>query len=138
MAEPNGKILCVDDHEDSCELLTTFLGLQGYQVEAVQDMAGALERIKAENFELLILDNKLPDGSGVDLCRKIRSFDKLTPIIFYSALASLKDREAGMGAGAQAYLTKPGDWDRLTVTVHSLVLSPCKIQRPATCLENYF
>jgi DNA-binding response OmpR family regulator len=136
MVESNAKILCVDDNADSCEVLTRLLILNGFAVEAVQDTAIAVERAKRENFRLFILDNKLADSSGLDLCRMIRSFDNTTPIVFYSALAYLKDQEAGLQAGAQAYLTKPADWDKLIVTVRSLVTPRYEIPQSTTYQSN--
>jgi DNA-binding response OmpR family regulator len=137
MVESKCKILCVDDHEDSCEVLTMLLSLHGFEAQAVQDMASALERAKENSFKLLILDNRLPDGSGVDLCRKIRSFDKTTPIIFYSALASVQDQTAGLRAGAQAYLTKPVDWNHLLVTINSLIVPYHELDQTAEHLNRH-
>ena len=58
-------------------------------------------------FDLYILDNWLPDGSGIGLCRAIRQFDPHTPILFCSAAASTRDIREAMRAGAQEYLIKP-------------------------------
>ena len=58
------------------------------------------------SYDLYLLDSWLPDGSGLDLCRKIREFDERTPILFYSAAAEI-DRELALSNGAQGYLTKP-------------------------------
>ena len=59
------------------------------------------------SYDLYLLDSWLPDGSGLDLCRKIREFDEHTPILFYSAAAYEIDRELALNSGAQGYLTKP-------------------------------
>jgi len=70
---------------------------------------------------LILLDNRLPDGTGVELCRRIREFDLVTPIIFISASAFLTDRVAGLGAGANAYLAKPVEIAELMRLIRQLL-----------------
>jgi DNA-binding response OmpR family regulator len=65
-------------------------------------------------------------GSGIDLCREIRVFDKATPIVFYSGFSSEKDEAEGLAAGAQAYLQKPGDLNKLVALIKDLTRSDCK------------
>jgi DNA-binding response OmpR family regulator len=69
----------------------------------------------------IILDNRLPDGKGTALCRQIRSFDHRTPIIFYSAAAYQSDIDQALAAGAQLYLTKPTDLERLSAALQQLL-----------------
>jgi DNA-binding response OmpR family regulator len=71
-------------------------------------------------FDLYILDNHLPGGNGVELCRLIREFDPHTPILFYSAGASAHDRHAVFSAGAQTCLAKPVGLKELARTVAQL------------------
>jgi len=66
------------------------------------------------------LDNWLPGGNGIELCRIIRGFDPHTPILFYSACAYPRDLQAAFSAGAQAYLSKPVRFDDLTRAVTQL------------------
>ena len=75
-----------------------------------------------EHFDLYLLDSRLPDGSGVDLCRELRSFDKRTPILFYSAAAYEVDKKRAMDCGAQGYLTKPSENGDLCDMVKTLIL----------------
>jgi DNA-binding response OmpR family regulator len=75
-------------------------------------------------FDLYILDNWLPDNSGVELCRAIREFDAHTPILFYSAAAYAKDIQEGLRAGAQAYLVKPIIPEEFRLAVAQLISSP--------------
>jgi DNA-binding response OmpR family regulator len=60
----------------------------------------------------------MADMSGVEMCRRIRAYDRRTPIIFYSASAYPKDREAGLAAGADDYLVKPEGLDRIVETIN--------------------
>ncbi len=130
MSEKKCKILVVDDHEDSGEMLIRFLGIDGYEGQMVQDKAGALRMIKEQTFDVIILDSLLSDGSGIDLCKEIRAFDKITPIIFYSGLASVKDQAEGLAAGAQAYLTKPDGLDKLVYLIKILAPLDCATFQP--------
>jgi DNA-binding response OmpR family regulator len=72
-------------------------------------------------FDLYILDNWLPDGDGVDLCRNIREFDPHTPILFNSAAAYARDIREAIRAGAQSYLVKPTLPDELRLSVAQLI-----------------
>ena len=101
------RILCVDDDEDTCLMLSRFLTGQGYQIETGSNAAECLELARRESFDLFVLDSWLPDKSGAELCREIREFDPRTPIIFYSAAAFESDIKAGLAAGADDYITKP-------------------------------
>ena len=73
------------------------------------------------SFSAIILDNRLADISGVEICRQIRTYDKQTPIIFYSGSAYPKDKKEGLKAGANAYLVKPNDFDNLIPTTIKLI-----------------
>ena len=105
------RILYLDDHEDSRIMLAVLLTGAGYEVETVSAAREAWARAQA--FNLLILDFKLPDGDGIALCRQIREFDPLTPVIIYSGMARESDREAAYRAGANAFVAKPGVADLL-------------------------
>ena len=114
------RILCVDDHEDTSFMLTHLLGLSNYEVTTARGMSEALDLIKTQEFDLYVLDKRLPDGSGLDLCRRLASVTPHVPIIFYTGDAYDLHREQGLCAGAEAYVPKP-DIDGLTETVHRLL-----------------
>src|SRR4030095_12539871 len=109
MEEAKRRILCVEDDEDTCEMLTLALQLSGYEVVAAHTFADAITKTLTGHFDAYNLDSRLPDGSGVDLCKEIREFNSDTPILFYSADAYPKEIEEAMSAGAQAYMVKPID-----------------------------
>ncbi len=120
-AEKAGRIFYVEGNKDSREMLATFLGYSGYKVATACTVAEGLRRARGERFDLLILADKYLDGSGVDLCRSIRAFDPITPIVFYSSLAYESDIKAGMAAGAQDYLIKPTGIESIEQTVGVLI-----------------
>lgn len=115
------RILCVDDEEDTREMLCALLGLVNCEALTAATAAEALEMIARGRFDLYLLDNWLPGGSGAELCRKIRETDSSTPVVFYSGAALDSEREEALAAGAQAYLVKPRDLGLLVDTVNSLL-----------------
>jgi two-component system, OmpR family, response regulator len=118
------RVLCVEDEEDTCSMITSLLGLINCEVASAQSFDEARQKISDERFDLYLLDNWLPGGTGIDLCKEIREGDATTPIIFYSGAAYNSDRQEAMEAGAQAYLIKPTDIARLMETVKSLLQTP--------------
>lgn len=103
------RVLCVEDDADTCAMISSLLGLINCDVTSAGTAAEARDKIRNGHFDLYILDNWLPGGSGIELCREIREHDQTTPIMFYSGAGYDSDRAAGLSAGAQAYLVKPAD-----------------------------
>jgi CheY-like chemotaxis protein len=116
------RILCVDDHEDTSYMLTHLLGQSDYEVVVAESICDALHRIKREHFDLYVLDKRLPDGSGLDLCRKLNQATPDVPIIFYTGDAYDLHRQEGLCAGAEAYVPKP-HVEELIKTVQELLAS---------------
>lgn len=108
MAE-KGRVLYVEDHDDTRVIMSMLLERAGFEVVAVGNGADCIERARAERFDLYLLNHTFPDASGVTVCETIRGFDPDTPILFYSARAMPQEKEAALKAGAQDYLIKPGD-----------------------------
>jgi DNA-binding response OmpR family regulator len=105
------RILLVEDNEDEWEMVE--LTLLDYKLTFARDFDEGLRLARQRRFDLYILDNWLPDGSGIGLCRRIRAFDPSTPILFYSAAAYDCDIKDALRSGAQAYLVKPVSIDDL-------------------------
>ncbi len=103
------RILCAETHEDTCSLLTLILEKQGHEVKKGDSIAQCLKLARTEEFDLYLLDDSYPDGSSIELCKRLRAIDPQTPILFFSSACFEKDIRQGMEAGAQAYLTKPLD-----------------------------
>ncbi len=83
------RILCVDDDTDSCEIMSLMLhdANDNYRVTTVTSSYKALSLIADEPFDLYILDYRLPEMSGIELCRLIRQTDAKTPIMFFTGMA---------------------------------------------------
>ena len=101
------RVLYVDDDDDSREMLSMLLELRSIETKAVGTAGEALSSIQAEHFDLYLLDGWLPDLDGFELCRRIRSHDSHTPILFFSGAGRDADKKLGQQAGANAYVIKP-------------------------------
>ena len=101
------RILFIEDHDDTRELVRFVLEASDYSVTTETTIAAALQQAGSEKFDLYLVDNWLPDGTGFELCEQIREFDPVTPVLFYSGAAFESDKVRAIQAGAQAYLSKP-------------------------------
>ena len=113
------RVLCAND-DDTCDLLTTALGMSDIEVKAAHTVADACWLAQIEPFDLNILETRLLDGNGFDLCRRLHRFAPHTPIIFYSCDAHPIDRHKGLAGGAVDYLVKPYFGD-ITTTVLQII-----------------
>jgi len=103
--EPN--ILFADDNSDIRELVEFQLHAAGFRVSTADNAADVLRLATTEHFDVLVLDYWMPEVTGIDLCRQIRTFDRSTPILICSGAVTEADRETATLAGAQGYLSKP-------------------------------
>ena len=100
-------VLCVDDDEDFRVMLITRLRHELIKAKAVGTASQAILSTQTERFDLYLLDSRLPDLDGFDLCRRIRDVDANTPILFFSGAGCEADKKMGQQAGANAYVIKP-------------------------------
>ena len=112
------RILFIEDHEDAWDIVD--LALEECKLTFARNFDDGLRLARQGYFDLYILDNWLPDGSGIGLCRAIRQFDPHTPIVFYSAAAYERDIQEALRSGAQGYLVKPVKTDDLEQAVTKL------------------
>ncbi|BCJ86014.1 response regulator transcription factor [Effusibacillus dendaii] len=103
-----GKILIVDDEKEIGELIQLYLEKNGYQIFYADNGHQALEVVKQERPDLIILDLSLPDTNGVEICREIRKGSDV-PIIILSVKRGSDDIILGLDTGADDYITKPFD-----------------------------
>jgi len=120
MTKSKCRILYVDDHEDSAEMLKLMLAAEDYEVHIAQSLEEALAKAQANDFDLYVLDKRLPDGSGTDLCRMLTDSTPGVPCILYTGDAYEIHRQEAFAAGARAYVPKP-EVDELIQTVHRLM-----------------
>lgn len=115
------RVLFIEDDADTRDLIFFVLTRENFEVVLATDSKEALSAAGAMSFELYLIDNWLPGESGVDLCKRLREFDRSTPILFYSGAAYEQDKHAAFAAGAQGYLTKPTQIDTLVREVSQLI-----------------
>ena len=106
---PRRRVLAVEDDPAIRELMRMHLVLAGLQVEEVADGREALERARAEVFDLIVLDLMLPTLDGITVCRAIRRDSENTdvPVLMLTARREESDKVVGLESGADDYLTKP-------------------------------
>jgi CheY-like chemotaxis protein len=120
MLEVKCRILYVDDHEDSSEMFKLLLSDSDYEVHTARTVEEAMQLARTHEFDLYVLDKRLPDGSGMELCRLLNQFSPGVPCIFYTGDAYEIHRQEAMAAGADAYIAKP-DVDALIDAVYKLL-----------------
>ena len=107
MSQPKCRILCVDDHKDTSEMLSILLSQEDYGVSTARSAQEALELAASQEFDLYVLDKRLPDSDGLKLCQQLSEITPAVPCMFYSGDAYEIHRRQAIDAGAVAYVTKP-------------------------------
>jgi CheY-like chemotaxis protein len=120
MANAKCRILCVDDHQDTSEMLKILLGQEDIEVLTALSIEEAIELSKLEPFDLYVLDKRLPDGSGLELCEQLQLLAPGVPCIFYTGDAYDIHRQQALAAGAEAFVPKP-EIEKLIKTVHDIL-----------------
>jgi len=120
MSDTKCLILYVDDHEDSSLMLQLVLSEADFEVRAAHTMQQALRMAANENFDLYVVDKRLPDGSGLQLVQQLKELTPGVPSIVYTGDAYEMHREQALTAGADAYVLKP-DIEGLIETVHKFL-----------------
>lgn len=120
MTKSKCRVLCVDDHYDTSEMLQMLLAEQDYEVRTAATMEEACQMAATSSFDLYVLDKRLPDGTGLQLCQKLAELTPTVPCIFYTGDAYEIHRREAMEAGAAAFVAKP-DIEGLIDAVHQLL-----------------
>lgn len=117
MQETKGRILFVNDDPDTYELVTLVMKELGYETIVALTIEEGLTQVKRQPFDVILIDWFFQDGMGLDLCRNIRHFDRLTPIFFYTGECREIEIKKALSAGAQGCFLKPVEIDLLTTTL---------------------
>lgn len=117
--QPQRTILVVDDHRDTLRSMTLLLTRLGYQVLAAENMTDALRIADEEEFDILLSDIGLPDGSGLELVKRIRE-TRNVPALALSGFGMDEDLQRSRDAGFFDHLTKPVSLDRLQSAIAEL------------------
>lgn len=120
-------LLLIDDDIELCELLANWLSQEGFQVRACHDGTSARRALASQTPDAVVLDVMLPDGSGLELLKQLRSDHPELPVLMLSARGEPLDRILGLELGADDYLAKPCDPRELTARLRAVLrrsLSP--------------
>lgn len=115
------SILCLDENEDSLELLTVTFEQEGFAVKTCRSLEECLSEARENDFSAIILDNRYGNGTSLDVCREISTFAPNTPIVFCSGEARRAEIAKAIEAGGDKYFVKPVDFDKLAVAIKELI-----------------
>lgn len=122
MTDGNGaRVLIAEDDRSVRQSLQRALRFEGYEISLAVDGAEALEAVKEDRPDALILDIMMPHVDGLSVCRRIRSKGDDLPILMLTAKHEVSDRVAGLDAGADDYLVKPFALDELLARLRALL-----------------
>ncbi len=115
------NILIVEDHKDLATEVMDYLRKSGYVCKWVGNCEAAMEEISVSNFDAVLLDLGLPDGSGFDVLKYIRKIKSNSAVIILTARGELDDRINGLELGADDYLTKPFALTELGARLYAII-----------------
>lgn len=115
------RALLIEDDQMIADGVLTALRRHGYSVDWLTDGATAAETLRSLHFDIVLLDLGLPRKDGLDVLRSFRKHDDKTPVLIVTARDEVRERVAGLDAGADDYLVKPFDLDELIARIRSLL-----------------
>lgn len=114
------RVLLVEDDELLGDAVKTYVQRQGHAVDWAVSLEAAEASLEVTGYDLVLLDLRLPDGSGLDILKALRGRRDETPVIIMTAHDQVSDRIAGLNAGADDYLVKPVDLGELQARIHAV------------------
>lgn len=113
------KILIAEDERDIRELIVFTLEFGGFNVVAAKDGQEAVEKAQEDDFDLILMDVRMPRMTGYEACAELKKIDKVKdiPVVFLSAKGQKTEVSTGLAAGAEEYILKPFAPDQLTQQV---------------------
>lgn len=115
------KVLIIEDDLVMIETMTKWLEHEHYQVEAVDTADEGRHRILTCSYDVILMDFELPDGTGIDLIKDLRSAGSTTPVLLVTGRQSIEDKEAGFQSGSDDYITKPFHIKELSLRIKALL-----------------
>ncbi len=123
MAEPSARLLIVDDDPELLKFLVEELSSAGYHCIGCNNGQDAFLYLRQSQFQLVVLDWTLPDFSGLEVCRRLRSSGNTTPVLMLTARDDIDERVKALDAGVDDYLTKPFNLKELHARVRARLRS---------------
>jgi DNA-binding response OmpR family regulator len=121
MSIPDKSILYIEDHEETRFMIISALEIDGYRVVTARTATAGLMLAKNSRFDLYLIDYMLPDSSGIELCRSLRSFDPNTPILFLTGISDPEVQREAFAAGARGYIVKPANLQEMKAAMAGLI-----------------
>jgi len=115
------KLLLVEDEQNQRYLLKKMLTKEGYAVSEAKTGEEALQHFENDSFDLVLLDQRLPDSTGIDILRQVKEANPITPVIIITAFANIQDAVSAMKQGAFDYLTKPINPEELLLVISKAI-----------------
>lgn len=117
------KILIAEDDQDIRELIVLTLQFHGFEVVSAEDGVVAVEKAPKDNFDLILMDVRMPRMTGYEACRQLKSMEETRdiPVVFLSAKGQETERQIGLDAGAHQYIVKPFAPDVLIKTINDVL-----------------
>jgi len=131
------KILLVEDEKHLAKGLSFNLKKQGYQVTVAEDGLAALDCLREDSFDMMILDLMLPKMGGMEVVKKVRETNIRFPVLMLTAKTTDEDRTLGLEAGADDYITKPFHLPELLLRVKGILRRKDWYQEPVRKLEYF-
>ena len=123
MADETNRLLIVDDDPELLQFLLEELGSAGHHCTGCDNGQDAFLYLRQEQFQLVVLDWTLPDFSGLEVCRRLRSSGNTTPVLMLTARDDIDERVKALDAGVDDYLTKPFNLKELHARVRARLRS---------------
>ncbi|HYY97613.1 MAG TPA: response regulator [Pyrinomonadaceae bacterium] len=124
MPERKRRILCAESNKDVGDLIALMLGQKGYEVETVRTAADCVKLASTDRFDLYILNDTYIDADSLELCRRLRELDPVTPVLLFSLESSgPPQRRDPVRAGIRIYKSKTSDFVSLVQTIDQLLRS---------------
>jgi DNA-binding response OmpR family regulator len=115
------KILIIEDETELQQSIQKYLEYQGFICEAVNDYISGFKKVQQYEYDCVVVDINLPNGSGLDIVKMLKEMGSKSGIIIISARNALEDKLTGLELGSDDYLTKPFHLSELNARIHAII-----------------
>ncbi len=130
------RILIIEDEEKLRETLAAYMEERGIFADSAPDGQDGLYYAQKAYYDVIVLDIKLPDISGLEVARRLRAGGNETPILMLTAMDSVTDKVEGLNTGADDYMTKPFSMEELTARINALARRQGKLNMSSVAVDD--